>query len=130
MDRGDINLRPGTTPLGKINAQTRSGEVTLSLPPSARFRSSTATTSRGDVTNDFGSPIKTNNEGRGSEMTGSTGAGSPSVDLHTEHGNVTVRRASADDKVVSATSSDDDAPREIKTLKPLKSTAPIKKTDQ
>ncbi len=128
VDRGDINLRPGGVPLSKIDAQTRTGEVTLSLPPSARF-ALTATTSRGDVTNDFGSPIRTQNDGRGSEMLGSTGAGSPPVDLHTEHGNVTVRRAAADDKTVIP-STDDDAPREIKTLKPLKSTAPIKKTDQ
>ncbi len=122
VDRGDINLRPGTTPLGKIDAQTRTGEVTMAFPPGARFEL-TATTSHGDVTNDYGSPIRTQNDGRGSEMFGSTGGAN--VTLHTEHGNVTVRRASSEDKPIGS-GSDDSSSHDSKPIK----SAPLKKTEQ
>jgi len=96
VDRGDIELRPGTLPLARIDAQTRSGDITLSLPPAAKF-DLTASTSRGDATNDFGAPIRQDNQGRGSELRGMI-PGGPVVTAHTDHGQVVVRKASAEDK--------------------------------
>jgi DUF4097 and DUF4098 domain-containing protein YvlB len=96
VDRGDIELRPGSTPLARIDATARSGDVTLSLPPNAKF-DLTAGTARGDVTNDYGAPLRSDNQGRGAELRG-TIPGGPVVNVHTDHGQVVVRKASADDK--------------------------------
>ncbi len=96
VDRGDIDLRPGSVPLSRIDVTTRSGDVTLSLPANAKF-DLTAGTARGDTTNDYGSPIHSENEGRGSALRGVVGGG-PVVNVHTDHGQVVVRKASADDK--------------------------------
>jgi hypothetical protein len=120
IDRGDITLRPGSLPLAKIDAEARvSGDVTLALPPAAKF-DLTGTTARGDVTNDFGAPIRTQSSGRGQELRGSL-AGGPTVSLHTERGTVTVRKASPDDKPVAARSEASETPA---------STKPLKKIDQ
>jgi len=102
--RGDIELRPGTLPLARMDVHTHSGDITLSLPPAAKF-DLTASTSRGDVTNDFGSPITTENSGRGATLRGSM-PGSPRVSVQTDRGEVTVRKASADDKPSTSKSSD------------------------
>lgn len=96
VDRGDITLRPGTVPLARMDVQTRTGDITLSLPPAAKF-DLTATTTRGDAENEFGSPLRTQNDGRGASVRGSV-AGGPVVSVRTEHGKVDVRKSSPDDK--------------------------------
>jgi hypothetical protein len=93
--RGDIELRPGSVPLARTDVHTRSGDIELSLPPSAKF-DLTASTERGDVTNDFGDPLKLEHHGPGATLRGSSGG--PTMSVRTERGQVTVRRASADDK--------------------------------
>jgi len=122
-DRGDINLRPGILPLPKIDVQTRSGNITLSLPGAAKF-DLTATTVHGDVTNDFGSPLKAQNDGRGATLRGSTGGG-PSISLRSERGPITVRRSSAEDKPLM-----DKPAMEPREIKPPASTKPLKKIEQ
>jgi DUF4097 and DUF4098 domain-containing protein YvlB len=97
VTRGDIDLRPGTLPLSRIDIQTRTGDITLSLPPAAKF-DLTESTSRGDATNDFGPPVRGESDGRGASLRGSTGSGGPTLTAHTEHGQVIVRKASAEDK--------------------------------
>lgn len=104
VERGDIELRPGTLPLARMDVRTRSGDITLSLPPAAKF-DLTASTSRGDVTNDFGAPITAESSGRGSTLRGSMPGGSR-VSAQTDRGEVTVRKASADDKPSPSKSSD------------------------
>ncbi len=96
MDRGDIELRPGSVPLSRMDVQTRSGDIELSLPPAAAFNL-TATTSHGDITNDYGSSLRQDSEGRGTALRGSVGSG-PSITLHSERGQITVRKASPDDR--------------------------------
>jgi DUF4097 and DUF4098 domain-containing protein YvlB len=123
-DRGDINLHPGILPLSKIDVQTRSGDVTLALPAAAKF-DLTATTTHGDVTNDFGAPLHIDNEGRGSTLRGSTGGG-PSITIHTERGPITVRRASAEDKSVDKPADSE----QMREIKPPASSKPLKKTEQ
>jgi hypothetical protein len=98
LDRGDINLRPGVVPLSRIDVQTRSGDVTLSLPPAAKF-DLTAVTSRGDAENEFGSPIRAQDDGRGASLRG-TVPGGPAVNVRSEHGKILVRKASGDDKTI------------------------------
>ncbi|HLH38083.1 MAG TPA: DUF4097 family beta strand repeat-containing protein [Bryobacteraceae bacterium] len=95
VDRGDITLRPGVLPLARIEAQTRSGNIDLALPPNAKFDLS-ATTSHGEVNNDFGAPLRNEEQGRGAALRGSNGG--PTVTLHSDHGDVTVRKATAEEK--------------------------------
>jgi len=95
VTRGDIELRPGNLPLARIDVQTHSGDITLSLPAAAKFDLN-ASTARGDATNNFGSPIRSESDGRGATLRGS--GGGPTITAHTERGQVIVRKASAEDK--------------------------------
>ena len=92
VDRGDIELRPGTGPLGKIEVHTRSGDIDLSLPDKAKVQL-TATTDRGEVTNDYNSSFESRSQGHGATLSGSTGEG-PRVTLVTGRGSITIRKAS------------------------------------
>jgi hypothetical protein len=97
VDRGDITLRPGGIPLPHIDVQTKTGDITLFLPPAAKF-DLTASTAHGDAENDYGSPIRREDEGRGASLHG-TVPGGPVVSGRTDHGKVAVRRASASDRL-------------------------------
>jgi DUF4097 and DUF4098 domain-containing protein YvlB len=118
MDRGDIELRPGSLPLARMDVQTRSGDIELSVPPAAKF-DLTATTSRGDISNDYGPPLRSESEGHGAALRGSAGGGA-SINLHSERGQITVRKASADDKPLMPREDTDAAPATPATPKPLK----------
>lgn len=91
VERGDVELRPAKQQAGKIDVRTKNGDINLALPGGARFEL-TATTRRGEVTNDYGAPLKAESEGRGATLRGSAGAG-PAITLNTDRGSVTVRRA-------------------------------------
>jgi hypothetical protein len=90
VTRGDLELNPGAI-TGPIHAHSRSGDISLALPPSAQF-SVEASTSNGDVSNDFSS-VKTDTNGRRGSLHGTVGTG-PSVDLRTERGDIALRKAS------------------------------------
>jgi DUF4097 and DUF4098 domain-containing protein YvlB len=97
LDRGDITLRPMEVPLARINASTRTGEIDLALPGMAKFDLK-ATTSRGEVTNDFGAALTTRQDDRqrhrsGGSIAGATGAG-PAVVVTTDRGSITIRKDS------------------------------------
>jgi hypothetical protein len=92
LDRGDIELRPENLPLARIKAQTRFGNITLGLPKDAKF-DLTASTARGEVTNEYGAPLATEDYRRGGSVKGSNGG--PVVDLRTELGAIIVRQAVA-----------------------------------
>src|SRR5579883_203304 len=120
IQRGDIELRPGHVPLSRIDANTKSGDVELSIPMNAKFDLN-ASTSRGDVTNDYGSPLRTESENRGASIRGSV-SGGPSLNVHTERGQVVVRKASPDDKPMTPKT-------EVDRQTPLPP-APLKKIEQ
>ena len=90
LDRGDVELRPETLPLGRINVETRSGNITLGLPKDAKF-DLTASTARGEISNEFGAPLTAEDFRRGGTIKGSNGGAV--VELRTELGSVTVRQA-------------------------------------
>ena len=126
VDRGDINLRPGVVPLSRMDVQTRSGDITLSLAPAAKF-DLTAVTARGDAENEFGPPVHAQDDGRGAALRG-TVPGGPVVNVHTDHGKIVVRKASADDKslakpLVPST-------EETRSLTPPVPVKPLKKIEQ
>ncbi len=94
VDKGDIDLRPGRLPLGKISVHTRSGNIELALPQSANF-ALTASTDHGEIDNEFGEALKERTEGRGARLEGAVGSG-PDVNLVTDRGSITVRKSSSD----------------------------------
>jgi len=98
VTRGDITLHPVQLPVARIEAQARSGNIDLALPPNAKFDLS-ATTSHGEASNEFGPPLRVDNEGRSSSIAYSSGGAT--VTLHTDHGDVTVRKASADENATT-----------------------------
>jgi DUF4097 and DUF4098 domain-containing protein YvlB len=100
VDKGDIDLRPGRLPLGKIVVHTRSGNIELALPQSASFALS-ASTDHGEIDNEFGEVLKERVEGRGARLEGSIGSG-PQVNLTTDRGSITVRKASAEPSTTKA----------------------------
>jgi len=95
LDRGDISLRPGKT-VPKIDARTRSGDIELALPAGAKFDLK-ASTDRGEVHNDFGSPLTADETHHGATIQG--GNGGPDVRLETDRGALTIRKASGSDDV-------------------------------
>jgi DUF4097 and DUF4098 domain-containing protein YvlB len=92
VDRGDIELRPGKGAIAKMDVRTRSGDIDLSLPDKTKVQLK-ATTQRGEVTNDYNPSFESRTEGHGATLTSSTGDG-PRISLETNHGSVTIRKAS------------------------------------
>jgi DUF4097 and DUF4098 domain-containing protein YvlB len=92
-ERGDIELHPNRVPLAKIEARSRSGQISLALPEKAAFQL-LATTDHGEAVNEFGAPIQVEKEGEGrsASLKGTVGQG-PSIHLVTDRGTVTVRKA-------------------------------------
>jgi hypothetical protein len=92
LERGDIELRPHSQPLAKIDARCRNvGNIELALPEGAKF-DLTATTERGDVRNDYGPAVNAiSTEGRATTMK-STTSGGPLIQVSTARGKVTVKK--------------------------------------
>jgi len=90
VQRGDIDLRPGL-PLPKIDVELRNGNVDLAIPKGAKFNLK-AHVDKGEVDNQYGDPLHTNEENRGGTLTGNVGEGA-AVSISTDRGRVTVRRA-------------------------------------
>ncbi len=107
VEKGDIDLRPGKLPLAKMSIRTRSGNVDLAVPDAAKFDLQ-ASTSHGNVENEFGEPLKQVSYGNsGSKLEGIVGGG-PALSLTTSRGTITVRKASADDSKGTGTLSSND----------------------
>jgi DUF4097 and DUF4098 domain-containing protein YvlB len=90
-ERGDIELKPGKVPMAKIDARSRSGNIDLELPESAKFELR-ATTNRGEVQNEYGSPLESEAEGQGARLKGKVGEG-PLLTITTDRGSVTVKKS-------------------------------------
>jgi hypothetical protein len=95
VDRGDVELRPQSIPLGRIAVHARSGNIDMALPPDAKFALNAAT-GKGEVDNQFGGGLAEHSEGRGAKLDGSVGDG-PDVSLITQHGNIIVRKSSGEE---------------------------------
>lgn len=97
LDRGDIEIRP-LAAHGRIEAKTDNGSVDLVIPAGAKF-DLTAATKRGEINNDYGSPLRLESEGRTATLRGTTGG--PAIHLETSRGGITVRRAGQGDAPAS-----------------------------
>lgn len=91
LDRGDVELRPGNVPLGKYEIRTRNGDIEFAVPEKAKLDLS-ATTDRGEITNDYGGGFHNEASGRGSTLKGTNGDG-PRVVLVTNRGSITLRKS-------------------------------------
>ncbi len=94
IDKGDIEVRPGHLPLGKMTIRTRSGNIEIALPQSATFALD-ANTNSGEIENEFGDELREQTQGRGARLQGTVGSG-PEVVLNTGRGSITVRKASVE----------------------------------
>jgi hypothetical protein len=101
-ERGDIELQPGKTPLGAIEARSGVGAIELVLPDRASFQLQ-ATAERGDAVNDYGPPIEREVDRRTATLKGKAGDG-PSITLTANRGTVTVRKQGAADAAQPAKS--------------------------
>ena len=95
VERGDIELRPGKLPLAKMQVRSKSGNIHLAVPAAAKFQIK-ANTNRGEIDNEFGSPLAVETEGRGARLTGTAGGGGPEIELVAQRGSVIVRKVSAE----------------------------------
>ena len=91
VDRGDIELNAQKTPLSKIDVHVRAGDIDVTVPDKAPF-TLRATTSQGDVDNQYGENVNTNSEGRSASMKTVSGSG-PAVTLTTDRGNITFKKS-------------------------------------
>jgi DUF4097 and DUF4098 domain-containing protein YvlB len=119
LDRGDIELRPNQPTVPRMDIRTRSGDIDLALAPNAKFQI-TASTDSGEITNDFGSALTEQSEGRGASLRGSTGDG-PKISLSSHRGSITVRQASAAEQAqqLPAPPASPKAPKAPSSLKPV-----------
>ena len=87
---GDLVLRPGGLVLPSMVVGTEAGNIDLALPPAAKFDLKIMT-ERGRAENEYGPPLKVDDDGRVATITG--GLGGPQLRLTTERGQVTVRKS-------------------------------------
>ncbi|HYZ84290.1 MAG TPA: DUF4097 family beta strand repeat-containing protein [Bryobacteraceae bacterium] len=92
IDRGDIELFPVPKASGRMNVRTDNGDIELSMPEGLGF-SIRAQVDKGSIDNEYGSPLRVDESGRGARLEGSTGSG-PDISLHSNRGTMTVRKGS------------------------------------
>jgi len=85
-----IELRPEKLPLGQISITNKNGSVDLLLPAKANFQLE-ASTQKGDVSSDFG--LNINTQHGNTTATGQVGTGGPRIQINSQHGDVTIRKA-------------------------------------
>jgi DUF4097 and DUF4098 domain-containing protein YvlB len=90
VDRGDVEVTATKGPLPKIDIRTRTGDIVLTLPDRAPFELR-ASTSQGEVENEYGAPLRTETSGRSGSITGQTGTG-PEIIAVTDRGTVSVKK--------------------------------------
>lgn len=90
VNRGDIRIMTGKTPPPRIDARSRNGDITVTLPENAAFQLN-GSTMQGEVENQFGNALRSSSDGRHASITGQTGNG-PQITLTTNRGDVSVKK--------------------------------------
>ena len=91
VNRGDIHVTVGKSPVPKMDVHTHNGDVTLALPEKAEFQLD-GSTSQGDVDNEYGGGLQTQSNGRAASVRGRVGSG-PIVTVGTDRGMVSVKKS-------------------------------------
>lgn len=99
LDRGDIELRPGRVPLGKMIVRDNSGNIELNIPSSAQFVIA-ATTNHGDIDNEFGGDLRQESERNSTRLNGAIGSG-PELNVTTGRGTITIKKVSLEATVAT-----------------------------
>lgn len=92
LQRGDVRISAANVPVADTSVRIEGGRVELALPEKARFNLN-AIAERGEAYNDYGDSVRQENDGRRASLR-STGGG-PSIDVHVQRGDVTIRSAGA-----------------------------------
>jgi DUF4097 and DUF4098 domain-containing protein YvlB len=91
-DGGDIEIHFAQPPRADVSIESRSGDLSLSIPPQSSFQLD-AQTQNGDLECDFSglaSLRKRNGDNQG--LTGQVGAHGPAIRLRTQHGDIRIRK--------------------------------------
>ena len=91
VDRGDIQVTVGKSPVPKVDVHTRNGDISLALPGNAEFQMD-GSTSQGDVDNEFGGGLQTQSNGHAATIKGHAGNG-PLVTVGTDRGTISVKKS-------------------------------------
>lgn len=90
IDRGDIQVTVSKSPVPRIDAHTRNGDVTLALPENADFQLQ-GTTNQGEVENNWGA-LNNHSDGHRSTVNRS-GANGPAITVTTNRGDIAVKKS-------------------------------------
>jgi len=91
VDRGDIQVTVGKSPVPKIDVHTRNGDITLALPGNAEFQID-GSTSQGDADNEFGGGLEQHSNGHAATIKGHVGNG-PLLTVGTDRGMLSVKKS-------------------------------------
>jgi hypothetical protein len=80
-------------PLGNVDITNRSGSLVLTVPENANFSVNASTTEDDDLESDFSLP--TTSSGDRKSQQGTVGHGGVRLDLSTTHGNLEIKKGSA-----------------------------------
>jgi DUF4097 and DUF4098 domain-containing protein YvlB len=89
IDRGDIQISSSKTPVPKIEAHTRNGDITLTLPEHADFQLE-GTTNQGEAENNYGD-LEQHSDGHTANIRKRGGTG-PRITVSTGRGNLAVKK--------------------------------------
>jgi DUF4097 and DUF4098 domain-containing protein YvlB len=119
---GDVNVT-AAAPLGNIEIANHTGALSLTVPENANFSVSANTTEDDDLETDF--PLNVITNGDEKQITGMVGSGGVKLDLSTTHGNLELRKGSAEVASPSPSPSPAAPGRHLKAPK-----APVTPTEQ
>ncbi len=91
VEEGDVEVTQTKLPMPRVDVRVHSGSVELALPTSAKCNLN-ASTSHGEISNDFDDRLKQSNAGEGAKLAGSLG-GPTEVKLATDRGGITIRKS-------------------------------------
>ncbi|MGC2162350.1 MAG: DUF4097 family beta strand repeat-containing protein [Silvibacterium sp.] len=90
---GDVNVT-AAAPLGNVEIMNHTGELTLTVPANASFAVTGSTTDDSDLQTDF--PLQVTTSGDQKQVSGTVGENAVRLDLTTTHGNLELRKGSAE----------------------------------
>jgi len=90
---GDVNVS-AAAPLGNVEIMNRTGGLVLTVPENASFSVTGSTTNDDDLETDFPLQVATNGDQK--QLSGTVGGGGVKLDLTTTHGNLELRKGSAE----------------------------------
>lgn len=90
---GDVNVTAGAS-LGNVEIANQMGGLTLTVPENANFSVAASTTDDDDLETDY--PLDVTTGGDQKRVSGTVGHGGVKLDLSTTHGNLELRKGSAE----------------------------------